>query len=359
MTTVNKIVISNKLNKSRTNMSLSCTKMFEFALSKFESQKGTEGVILRTNDLFEIIGKKSHQKNQVLKKVIDELRETYFYICDSDNNEKAVKPIQEIKWLERFGEVDIRFSNEILPYITDLKKKFTQYSFENIRNLNSKYAVILYKYLIEKFNIYQKYKTENEGISQVMENYAKPLVSVKKLRMLTNTCEKYRSFSSFEKSVLDKAVNEINKKTNILVKCIKKRSNRYITDIQFSISSNKKNIIKNKSISFDSLDDQNQKRNKLNQKIINALNSKYLKYLVEANLLKPDDFLGTRVLKDLANNVFPLYQRIEEKPGFGCNELKRHIEYVSNKKRDEGMYNDNIAEYLRVSVQNYMEKKRI
>lgn len=350
-----KVSISNILNESKNNMSLACMKLFEFALSQIPVQQKGKKVILKINDIFQIIGKNSHERNNLLKKVINELLDkAEFYIIDSNNKEKSLKPVEKINLLEEYGELEILFSNEILPYITSFKENFTRYGLVNIINLNSRYSIILYKILIEKFNIYCNYQSEDEETLQFLERYKNPKISVKELRMLTDTFNKYQRFSSFKKSVLDKAVNEISEKTNILVKYKVKYTGRRVTDIQFFVLKNKKVIKKNKLLSFKKLETAEQKTNEKNQKIINVFKSNYLRYLINFNLLKPDDFIGLKMLRGLANKVFPLYSKIEDK--FGLPQLKRHMEYVSEHKSNGWANGDNISQYLYISAKKYYDK---
>jgi plasmid replication initiation protein len=44
-----------------------------------------------------------------------------------------------------------------MPYLIDLGTKFTQYALSDIMELNSKYSIILYKWLSMQFNQYEHY----------------------------------------------------------------------------------------------------------------------------------------------------------------------------------------------------------
>lgn len=355
-----KIVVNNALIESQTNMSLCSLKSFEYILSQLSvlEPSNTKQIILRVNELFNVIGKKSHQRNVILKNTIDELNNSaHICLINSDCSKKIViKPISDIKWIGKDGEIKVVFSDEILPYITNLERDFTQYSYEIIDLLNSKYSIMIYKELIKPFNLYRNYKIENKGAMQYLKKYKNPKRSVKKLRAITNTENKYTRFSSFKNNVLNKAIKEINQKTNLFVDYKVIYSNRYVTDIQFNLSENNKNIIENKSLSFSQIEDQKQIQFEENQVIVDVLKSKYLKKLVNKKLLKANDFIGINTLKGLSIKVFPLYEKIEK--SLGERELNKHLRYV-NEHKYNNYKNSNISEYLHVAAKQFIEKFNI
>ncbi len=59
----------------------------------------------------------------------------------------------EVRWLDAHGYsasesyVAISFSSKIKPYLTSLRREFTTYQLDTIRNLKSVYAIRLYEML--------------------------------------------------------------------------------------------------------------------------------------------------------------------------------------------------------------------
>ena len=49
------------------------------------------------------------------------------------------------------------FSPEIMPYLINLKKNFTQHALSDISELNSKHSIILYRWLSMNYNQYEHY----------------------------------------------------------------------------------------------------------------------------------------------------------------------------------------------------------
>jgi plasmid replication initiation protein len=55
--------------------------------------------------------------------------------------------IQSVRYYRREGKVGLRFSYDVLPYLTELKSHFTSYALAEVANLTSVYAVRLFEML--------------------------------------------------------------------------------------------------------------------------------------------------------------------------------------------------------------------
>jgi plasmid replication initiation protein len=59
--------------------------------------------------------------------------------------------------------------------------------------LNSKYSIILYKWLSMHYNQFEHYNTKGvEG--RTIREYRNPSISIKELRILTDTLDEYKRF---------------------------------------------------------------------------------------------------------------------------------------------------------------------
>jgi len=76
-------------------------------------------------------------------------------------------------------EVLIRFSPEIMPYLINLKTNFTQHALSEISELNSKYAVILYRWLSMNYYQYEYYSVKGGRREEQ--------IGMKELREMTDT----------------------------------------------------------------------------------------------------------------------------------------------------------------------------
>ncbi len=92
----------------------------------------------------------------------------------------------------------IRFYQDIMPYLIDLKKKFTQYALSEIMELNSKYSIILYKWLSMNYNQYEHYSVKGGRRAEQVESYRNPSISMQELRIMTDTINEYKDMNNFK-----------------------------------------------------------------------------------------------------------------------------------------------------------------
>jgi plasmid replication initiation protein len=65
--------------------------------------------------------------------------------------------------------------------------------------LNSKYSIILYKWLSMNYNQYEHYSNKGGRRTEQLEEYANPSIKISELRQLTDTVE-YKKFQDFGKT---------------------------------------------------------------------------------------------------------------------------------------------------------------
>lgn len=139
--------------------------------------------------------------------------------------------ISSKKYYNNLSYFEITFSNEIMSYLIDLKDNFSRYDLKHIVNFKNKHSVRIYEMLNEF-----RYK-----------NIKKRVIKIEELKECLDLKNEYLRFNSFRESVIDKAVNEINKYTNISVKYNKiYNSSKSVEAIEF-IFNFKYNDVENKT----------------------------------------------------------------------------------------------------------------
>jgi len=124
--------------------------------------------------------------------------------------------LQSIRYIPNTGTVQVRFSHDVLPYISQLKKQFTVYKLKNIAKLTSSHAIRLYELLVQ---------WKSTGSRTVEIDWLKNA-------FLLNG--KYPSIKDFKVRVLEPAVHQINLQTNLWVNWEQKKTGRKVTHISFS-----------------------------------------------------------------------------------------------------------------------------
>ncbi|MEQ2756479.1 RepB family plasmid replication initiator protein [Staphylococcus hominis] len=264
---------------------------------------------------------------------------------------KSIVPIPYVEWTDYHDEVKIEFHREIMPYLINLKKNFTQHALSDIAELNSKYSIILYRWLSMQYNQYEHYSVKGRRRAEQVEAYRNPTITVKELRVMTDTVNEYKRMFQFTEWILEKPLAEINAHTSFNVSYEKVKKGRSIDSIVFHIE--KKRMADDNSYKLD--DKVYQEGNKVKEETedklaIEAMKSKYTKLLIENFLLSPLEMTDTATMAGLQKNVYPLYDELKELRGL--NGVKDHLSYVSSKREEYSKHN--IAKYLKKAIEQYL-----
>lgn len=145
---------------------------------------------------------------------------------------------QKVRWVSGISYVDsvaavrIRFSPDVVPLITRLEERYTEYELKQIAGLQSAYAVRLYELLIQWHNV------ENIPVFEL---------AYFRMQLGLNTDE-YTAMCDFKKRVLDLAVSQINEHTDIIIGYEQVKAGRVITGFTFTLKQKKpKTAVKTKS----------------------------------------------------------------------------------------------------------------
>lgn len=143
---------------------------------------------------------------------------TYQEINEKGNVENIrSRWVSEIRYVDSEATVKLIFAPAIIPLITRLEKRFTQYEMQQISELSTGYAIRLYELLISWRT------TGKTPIIQLIDFR-------KKMGVLDN---EYERMYDFKKYVLDPSINQVNKYTDITATYDQHKSGRVITGFSF------------------------------------------------------------------------------------------------------------------------------
>ncbi|WOW94970.1 RepB family plasmid replication initiator protein (plasmid) [Lactococcus cremoris] len=352
-----KVVEHNALIQSVAKMQKTALKMFELAVSCIDTENLPENntVYLSKKELFSFFEVSSSSKHSQFKEAIELMQKQAYFKIKSNKalgiEYESIVPIPYVKWNDYNDEVLIRFSPEIMPYLINLKAEFTQYKISELQKLNSKYSLILYRWLSMQYNQYEHYSVKGGRRAEQVEAYRNPTITVKELRTITDTEKEYDRFFNFEKWILKEPVKEINAHTSFNVTYDKIKKGRSIDSIVFHIE--KKRMADDNSYKLDNRAYQEDKKQKETDNRLlagEALENKYTKLLIEHFLLSPYDMTDTATMAGLQKNVYPLYDELKDLRGL--NGVKDHLSYVASKK--EAYSKRNVAKYLKKAIEQYL-----
>jgi plasmid replication initiation protein len=167
---------------------------------------------------------------EILKNCADSMTQKRFCLKSLDN--KAVMYItlcSSAKYDN--GVLNIRFSQEVTPYLQNLTERYVIINLEEIADFKSVYTIRLYE-LIASFKRLGEFK-----------------LTIEKLRYILGIDkDKLIEYRDFKKYALSHAVNEINKIHNKLnLRFTETKTSRKVTEIKFEFTKSKKKEILAKS----------------------------------------------------------------------------------------------------------------
>ena len=354
-----KVVEHNSLITSIAKMDKTPLKMFELAVSCINTEEPPKNntVYLSKEELFAFFKVDDSNKHTRFKEAVEKMQKQAFFKIKEKKEHgfefENIVPIPYVKWTDYHDEVTIRFSPEIMPYLINLKKNFTQHALSDLAELNSKYSIILYRWLSMNYNQYEHYSNKGGRREEQVEEYRNPTISMRELREMTDTVQDYPRFTNFESYILKNSLKEINAHTHFNVTYDKIKKGRSIDRIVFHIE--KKPVAKNEYYKQEEQDPvylENKADREAKQKMLfaEAMQSPYTKLLGEKWLINVADMQDISTMTGLAEKVYPLYDELKE--ARGLKGVETHLSYVASKQ--EGYSKRNVVKYLKTAIEGYL-----
>lgn len=226
------IVKSNDIiQKSRYKLSTQQQKLILYMISKIRpNDTEFKEYIFDLKDLCQIMNidiKGSNYYN--FRESIQKIADTSFWINADGNKDKLYRWLDDVEIEPNATKIKIKFDEDLKPFLLQLKERFTEYHLESIICFDSKYSFRLYE-LFKSYSFQQKFI----------------ILSLDELKKQLMIDDKYDRFSMFRVNVLDKAIEEINKYTELRIEYKTIRTNRAITHLQFDIFESLSNSFMNK-----------------------------------------------------------------------------------------------------------------
>lgn len=215
---LNPVIKSNELiQKSRYQLSLQEQKVLLYLISKIRPEdEDFAAYEFQMRDLCKLMGISCNPKNyKNFRDTIQALADKSFWI-ERDGKDVLCRWLTEIEIEPGTSIVGIQLDAKLKPYLLQLQKQFTMFSLEYILLMRNKYSIRIYELL--KSYEYQRFYTVN------VEEF--------KHRIQVNG---YSNYTDFRVKVLDIAISEINRYTDIDVDVVPIREGRSICYLEFEI----------------------------------------------------------------------------------------------------------------------------
>jgi plasmid replication initiation protein len=193
----NKVVQSNDLVQlARWNLSTNSLKIFKTLVSCIDTNHPSNTVALTKNELYSMLDQSEDTNYTYLRKQIKELQRQIIDIY-FDDKIVSVSLMPKVVYERNVDIIKCTFSDDLMPYLVNLKERFLQYDVTDIKGFNSKYGLIMYEYLLSRER-------------QERDKRHTYMISVDDLRRLTDTQNKFKLFKDFRTRVIETAVKDIN-----------------------------------------------------------------------------------------------------------------------------------------------------
>lgn len=189
-----------------------------------ESQQGLgDGhITLEASRFVELFRMETGSVYEQLKNALMTLFNRFVVVRDIDP-ETGHPRVSRVRWIstasyiDGAGRIQLRFAQDMVPYITRLESEFTTYRLEKIGRMSSAHAVRLYELLIQYISIGQR-EIEIEWLKEALQ-----------------VSEEYKRVTDFKRWVVDVAVNQINEYSDLLVDYTQRKTGRAVTHLIFNI----------------------------------------------------------------------------------------------------------------------------
>ena len=225
--TKNELVVkSNHLIEASYQLTLNEQRVILLAITKIHRQKP-----LCAEDIFSIsaadfsiyFDMDLNNTYQELIKVAERLYERTLIIHQPDPDfptltKTKTRWISSIDYIPETGTLRLMFAQKIVPYLSMLKEQFTKYPLVSVSSMSSIYAVRLYE-LLKQWSAVGKREVNLDWLKQQLE--------------IQN---EYQRMFDFKKYVIEPAITQINKHSDLQVSYTQRKTGRVVTHFTFDFS---------------------------------------------------------------------------------------------------------------------------
>ena len=215
------VVKSNEVITASYKLTLNEQRIVLACIAKIDSMKELtkeDGITIRVDeirDLLVLSNKSNTSFYSALKNATNKLYERSI-LLDGEGSKR--RWVYEVRYNKHQGDITLFFSPTIIPYLSELKGNFTKYKLEHVANFKSVHSIRIYELLCE-----WSFIGERE-------------IEIEELKHMLGLVDKYDRTSNFISRVIDVAVKEINKHSNMKVKYGLRKTGKRITHIQLSFN---------------------------------------------------------------------------------------------------------------------------
>lgn len=188
---------SNYLIEANYQLPTQAQKLILACLAKVDPRSDIpKEVTLTAIEFSKLMGVSNSRRD--LYKAADCLFDAVIFLKNEDGDEIKLRWIQKsIKKFKGSGKITLEWSDDVMKYISSLKRCFTTYKLKDIGNLQSFHSMRLYE-LIARF-----------------KDTGERTISVTDFKFALGISKKYPLFKDLNKRVIKASIHELNQVTNL------------------------------------------------------------------------------------------------------------------------------------------------
>lgn len=209
------------IQKARYSLTLRQQKLLFFLMSQVkDTDTASTFIEFNLREVYDIFGDTSQNYYKAKKELKDLADKSWWIINDKNKDEEIlIRFLAKVITNSKSQNVKILWDIDMLPYLQNLKREYTQYKLFYIMTMKSEYSIRMYELL-------------KSVAGKTIWNFK--IEDIKRKFM----CEtKYKQFGHFKSRVIEPAIKEINEKTdiNVTYELFRYGAGREYSDIEFTI----------------------------------------------------------------------------------------------------------------------------
>ncbi len=221
----NQLVIKSNdlIQKTRFNLDELEQKILDYLISKIphdimHEESELQPFVFRIKDFAAVCGINDGGKAySVIRDAVQTLADKSIWIKLNSGNEFLLRTIHYVMMNKVESTIKIELDPLIVPYLVHLRERFTQFQLRNILSLRGKYSIRVYELLRSYANLDEPITFD---IDRIKVNFS---------------ATDYERFPDFRRRVLEPAIAEINKMTDIEVSYSTITEGRKVTHVVFNV----------------------------------------------------------------------------------------------------------------------------
>ena len=220
------VVKANKLIEASYRLSLTEQRLVLFCISQMDSVQGIYGKkdefrisVKDYQAFFGLTGKSVYRDIKAAEEHFFDRK--FSYVNPETGRVRKTRWISAVEYDSDEG-VTLQFSQDVLPFLSQIKGNYTQYRLEVISNLSSVHSIRIYELCLQYLKIGER------------------VTGVEELKMILGLENQYSAYKDFNKWVLKPSIEQINKHTDIRIQMEPVKKPRKIIALKFKIKSKEK-----------------------------------------------------------------------------------------------------------------------